>query len=250
MISTGVSVSLLVWIAAFVLTVESMGIGMVETGAMGIESSDGDAAGAGSFQTIDRGQSSGITEALTAVYRTQDDFESFWKTHGSGGGHPPNAPFVDFTTHTVAAVFMGQQMTGGFAIGVTSVEQKEDGGLVVNFTTNAPSPGGMTAQVLTQPYHVVSVGITDRDVTFEGSQATKATANKARIPSIIVGFEKNADFAATVAQIKEDPRVKTVQELKSLKMLFVNFDSEKTNKNEAMEFLRGFKGVTNVEEDH
>lgn len=249
MLSTSVSFSLLLWVAAFVLTVDSLGIGSIETGAMGIESSDFDAAASiVSFQTIGRGENSGIQDALTAVYRTQKEFDAFWATHVADGGHPPNAPPVDFTTQMVAAVFVGEQLTGGFGVEVTTVEQKEDGAFVVNFVTSVPPPGAMLTQALTQPHHVVIVDTTANAVTFEGTQAAEAPSPP--IPMYIVGFEKDADFDARVTQLENDPTVERVQVMNSLRMVFVSFDSEKINKDEALAFLQSLEGVTNVEEDH
>jgi len=221
----------------------SMGIGPLETAPAGIESSDS------SFVTIDRGTHSGIHAAITEVYRAREDFELFWARHSSDSFPPPAPPAVDFSARMVVAVFMGEQVTGGFTTEVTSVEQKEDGGIVVNFTTDVPRSGAIVTQALTQPYHIVSVGKTDQEVTFEGSEATKAAPTTTVIPLIMTVFKKDADYATTVERIKEGPAVKQVQELKSLNMAFVTFESGRINKDDALAFLNNVEGVESVEED-
>lgn len=244
MLSVGVSLASLFWIPACVLTVEAVGIGSMEIGSINdIKSSDIDAAAArNSFQTIDQGRASGLRTEITEIYRTKEEYEAFWARHSSD-----DAPSVDFGTRMVAAVFMGEQVTGGFSVEVTSVEQQGDGGRVVNFATTAPAPGALLAQMLTQPYHIVSLGATDKHVTFEGSQAAQAPTPKTSM--YMVSFEKGVNFAEKVSEIKNDPRVNEVTEMKALKMAFVKFDPNKTKKDEMLAFLKSVKGVKHVEED-
>lgn len=247
-LSTGVFFPLFLWIAAFVRTIDSIGIDSIETGLMGFESSDVDATTSNiSFDTIDRGQNSGIKEALTEVYRTQGEFTAFWEQHVSDGGHNHDPPPLDFTTKMVAVVFMGTQVTGGFSVEVTSVEEKEGDGLEVKFTTTVPLANAMVTQALTQPYDVVSVDATDNGVTFEGTQA--ANVPSPLIPMYIVSFKEAADFGARVAQLQNDPRVNKVQVMNSLRMVFVSFDSENIDADDALDFLYGLEGVQSIEED-
>jgi len=126
-----------------------------------------------SFETIDadRGQYSGIQEAATKVYYTQEDYEAFWATQWPGNDVPP----VDFSSpRMVLVVSMGEQLTGGSDIRITSVEKKDNGGVVVKYKTTTPSPNAVVTQVLSYPYHVMSVGITDNDVIFEESHVVEA----------------------------------------------------------------------------
>jgi len=244
MLSSVVSFTLLSWMTAFVSTVESMGIGSMEADSIDVKSSDIDAAVgiSSSFQTIDQGHSSGLREEIAEVYRTQEEYETFWARHSSD-----DAPPVDFSTRMVAAVFMGEQVTGGFSVEVTSVEDKEDGGRIVNFATQVPPPGALLSQVLTQPYHIVSVGATDKHVTFEGSQAAREPT-RPKMSMYIASFEKDIDMDETASKIKNNSKVKEVEEMKALKMLFVKFDP--TNKDEVLAFLQGIKGFKFAEEDH
>lgn len=199
------------------------------------------------FQTIDKGHNSAIEDALTKVYRTRQDFEVFWGRHGSNCCPPPNVPDVDFTTRMVAVVYMGTQNSGGYSVEVTSVDQKEDGDLEVHFMTSVPGPRGFVTCSLTQPYHIISVDATDKNVSFVGS--AEVPPPDFPIPRFIVSFVKGAEVDAIVTQIEALPTIKNVNVLGSMRIVFVDFDSKKTNKDEALNFLKDLKGVKYVEEE-
>ena len=76
-------------------------------------------------------------------------------------------PSVDFTREVVVAVFMGTRPTAGFTIEITRV-RVEGPALVVTYKETRPAPDGVTAQVLTSPFHIVAVPRgTTTDVKFE-----------------------------------------------------------------------------------
>jgi hypothetical protein len=102
--------------------------------------------------TIDEGTLSGVDEARRVVVRTAEDWRGFWREH-AGDKEPPA---VDFTRDTVLAVFAGSRATAGWAVRVTAVVPEEDGVRVTVMETR-PGRGEMTAQILTAPFHIVSV---------------------------------------------------------------------------------------------
>ena len=61
---------------------------------------------------------------------------------------------------------MGSRPTAGFAVEIVSVV--EDGGaLIVRYRETFPSPGAITAQVISSPYHLVAIPKVTGAVTFE-----------------------------------------------------------------------------------
>lgn len=198
------------------------------------------------FQTIDKGHNSGIKDALTEVYRTRQDFETFWTRHGSTSDPPPNVPDVDFATQMVAVVFRGTLNSGGYGVEITSVDRDEDGDrIVVNFMTSDPPPGSIATMALTQPYHVISLGASDENVVFLGSAKPQPPP---RFPTFILSLEKeNKD--AIVAKIEALPSVKNVKALGRLAVAYVDFDSDSISKDEARRLLEAVEGVKRIEED-
>ena len=74
-----------------------------------------------------------------------------WKEHDS---RP--APDVDFSRSIVVGVFLGTRPTAGYGVTITAVTSKA-GGATVDYVEQKPAPGRMTAQVLTSPFHLVTV---------------------------------------------------------------------------------------------
>lgn len=201
------------------------------------------------FQTVEKGQNSAIEDALAKVYRTKQDFEAFWGRHGSNNDPSPDIPDVDFATRMVIAVYWGTQNSGGYSIEITSVDEGEEGGdtIVVNYVKSSPAPGGMVTMALTQPYHVISLDASDKEVVFEGSE--KPPDPPSSLQKLMLSFHKGADTDAIVAQIEALPHVTKVNMMSSIKILFVDFDTEKMGKDEAMKLLEDIDGVKYVEED-
>lgn len=121
------------------------------------------------FQTIEKGQYSAIEYALTAVYHTRKDFEVFWGRHNSNSYPRTNAPDVDFSSQMVAVVFIGTKRSGGYNVEVISVDEDEEiDELVVNVIMREPSPDDMVTMALTQPYHIISLEASEKNVAFVG----------------------------------------------------------------------------------
>jgi hypothetical protein len=105
-----------------------------------------------SFTTVARGTNSSIDESRQVVIRSAAEWQALWKAHD------PNRaiPAADFTRAQVVGVFLGSRPTAGFSVEITAV--KEDGErAVVEYVERRPPPGALTAQVLTSPFHLVSL---------------------------------------------------------------------------------------------
>jgi hypothetical protein len=68
------------------------------------------------------------------------------------------------------AVFMGEQRTGGFSLGIQRVEDKS-GLLKVLVHITKPEQGTIVAHVLTRPYHIIKLQKTDVPIRF-GKQSS------------------------------------------------------------------------------
>ncbi len=93
----------------------------------------------------------GIAEPLRQVIQDPKAWAQFWSRLGLG-----DRPEVDFEKELVIAVASGQQRTGGFAIAVDRVSQKE-GELTIQVVETSPGPNCMTTSELTQPVDVVAI---------------------------------------------------------------------------------------------
>lgn len=113
------------------------------------------------LQTIARGTLSGIERPRQVVVRNDEEWRALWKAHAPE--HQP--PSVDFRARTVIAVFLGSRNTAGYGVEVVSV-QREDGRTTVHVREHRPGPDLVLAQIITTPFHIVSVARLDGPVVF------------------------------------------------------------------------------------
>lgn len=71
-------------------------------------------------------------------------------------GQPGAWPAVDWEHEVVLIALMGGKRTGGYRITIKDVQVKE-GEVLVRVEELSPQPGEMVIQVLTSPFHVVTV---------------------------------------------------------------------------------------------
>jgi protease stability complex PrcB-like protein len=129
-------------------------------------------AGTVPFSTLAKGPVSGVDQPTQIVVRSQNDWAALWSRHVRTQTPPPPPPSVDFSRDMVVALFMGQRPTGGYAIEVTQIE-RTDAGLAVRYRTRRPDPSSMQMQVLTQPYHLITVPRADDPVTFVADSGSR-----------------------------------------------------------------------------
>jgi len=118
--------------------------------------------------TIAKGGVSGVSESREVVVRSADEWTRLWHEHAGADADPPA---VDFDTHMVLGVFLGARKTGGYAVEITEVELTASD-VVVKYTETKPGPGAMLAQVITSPFHLVSVTRNDGKIRFERTEKT------------------------------------------------------------------------------
>jgi len=115
-----------------------------------------------SMKTIDKGDQSNMDDARQVAVKTEADWKALWQQHSPDRPRPS----VDFTKEIVLGVFLGSRPTAGY--GLEIVGTTETGGtLVVRYKQSMPPRGMMTAQVLTSPYHLVTVPFYPGTVKFE-----------------------------------------------------------------------------------
>ena len=123
------------------------------------------------FKTLDRGDTGGVDRPSTVVIRTASQWKSL--SHDLAPNVKP-AP-VDFTKSTVIGVFLGTRPTGGFSVQITGIE-RQGKELIVTWLEKKPGRDDMVTQVLTSPYHLVTIDKFDGPVKF--TRASDPAADK------------------------------------------------------------------------
>ena len=107
-----------------------------------------------SFTTIARGTVSEIDAPRQVVVRSAEEWAALWKEHGA----QEPAPAPDFSTMMVVGVFLGSRPTAGHLVMVTAVALDADRRrVVVQYVERRPAPSDLVAQMLTSPFHLVSI---------------------------------------------------------------------------------------------
>lgn len=112
--------------------------------------------------TIAAGDGSRILEPRRVIVRDASEWGALWAVHA---GLEAESPAIDFSTRMVAAVFAGERPSPGFGIEITGARQW-GAGLEVLVEQRSPAPGMMAAQVLSTPFHIVSLPRHFGDVGF------------------------------------------------------------------------------------
>jgi hypothetical protein len=104
------------------------------------------------FTTIAKGDASEQQIARQVTVRTAAEWKALWKDHAPGAP----LPAVDFTKNMVVGIFLGSKPSAGHEVEIVGVRTQEKD-LVVEYVRKQPGRGTLAAQILTEPYHLVSV---------------------------------------------------------------------------------------------
>ena len=105
-----------------------------------------------SFTDIAKGNSSQQQDAKQVTVRTAAEWNTLWKSHAPTAKMPTD----DFTKHMVVGIFLGTKPSDGHQVEIVGVRTQEKD-LIVEYVQRQPGRGTMAAQILTEPYHLVSV---------------------------------------------------------------------------------------------
>ena len=102
--------------------------------------------------SVAKGNTSGHQNAKQVVVRTPAEWKALWSEHSA----TEKMPAVDFGSNMVVGIFMGTKPSAGHAVEIVAV-RTHDKDVIVEFVQTQPGRGTMAAQILTEPYHLVSV---------------------------------------------------------------------------------------------
>jgi hypothetical protein len=118
-------------------------------------------------RTIEKGDQSNIDDARQVLVRTDAEWTRLWRQHNPDRPKPA----IDFNREMVVGVFMGSRPNAGFSTAIISATTG-NGVLIVKYSETMPTPGLVSAQILTFPYHLVAIPKAEvMDVKFEKAPA-------------------------------------------------------------------------------
>lgn len=105
-----------------------------------------------SFTNVAKGNMSGQQTTKQVTVRTVAEWKTLWKDHAP----TEKMPTVDFARNMVVGIFLGTKPSDGHEVEIVGVRTQEQD-VVVEYVQKQPGRGTMAAQILTEPYHLVSV---------------------------------------------------------------------------------------------
>jgi hypothetical protein len=114
------------------------------------------------LRTVGKGPMSAIDAPRQVTVRSAAEWAALWKENGAGAP----LPAVDFSREMVVGVFLGSRPTSGYGVEIVRAIGNS-GALVVEYVEARPSRDAIAAQILTTPYHLVSIPKHEGAVTFK-----------------------------------------------------------------------------------
>lgn len=118
-----------------------------------------------SFESVARGFYSGHEQ--DEYYRITDnkEWQKIWKKTYSNVSPEPILPEIDFEKDMILAVFAGEFSSGGHSIEIGSIQEYERD-VQVSIKLESPSISCSTTAALTQPFDIVKIEKTDKEIRF------------------------------------------------------------------------------------
>lgn len=109
------------------------------------------------------------------VVRDAGTWKMIWAQIQGTADAEASLPVVDFDSELVVVMSQGQQVSGGFDIEITGVEDTGTE-LLIRARERIPGPYCMVTMALTHPYHAVAVPRRERTVVFPAPPSEEALA--------------------------------------------------------------------------
>ena len=106
------------------------------------------------FETIAKYVNCGHLEKKSYVIANREDWQNLWEKVVAYSYPRPQAPEIDFSKHSVIAVFQGNQSSSGYSISITKLVRSSKK-LKVHVREVSPSDECRVLLVLTQPFEII-----------------------------------------------------------------------------------------------
>ncbi|MFC1521457.1 protease complex subunit PrcB family protein [Elusimicrobiota bacterium] len=102
----------------------------------------------------------GLPDGGKYVIRDSETWKSMWTKISK-----EPLPEIDFSTHMIAAVFMGMQSTGGYSVSISDVKPDKKK-VKIYVKMQSPPKDAFVIQSFTSPYHMKAIDVSTLPVKF------------------------------------------------------------------------------------
>ena len=118
------------------------------------------------FKEISKGLYSGVEESKQIIINDPESFRKLWEEVFSIYQPTSDLPEIDFEKNTLIGVFMGSTSTGGYSVEINKIAEGAKQ-ITIRLKYTSPAPDDFVTMALSQPYHLVIIPKTTKEVVFE-----------------------------------------------------------------------------------
>ena len=118
------------------------------------------------FEILAQNSNGGKTDSEFMVIKDKKALNEIYGLISKGRFPKLEIPLINFEQETVVALFLGEKTSGGYSISVEQIMNINDK-VIVTYKIGFPKKGEMVTTVMTQPYCIIKMPKTLKEVEFK-----------------------------------------------------------------------------------
>lgn len=118
------------------------------------------------FETLAEDFYGGMTDSKFIVIKEETTLNEIYKLINKSKSPGIKIPIINFEKETVLVLFLGEKSSGGHSISVEQILDENEK-VTVKYKVTLPKLGEMVTTVMTQPYCIIKIPITSKEVIFD-----------------------------------------------------------------------------------
>ncbi|MCH7523715.1 MAG: protease complex subunit PrcB family protein [Bacteroidetes bacterium] len=118
------------------------------------------------FETLAEDFYGGMTDSKFIVIKDETTLNEIYKLINKSKSPGIKIPIINFEKETVLVLFLGEKTSGGHSISVEQILDENEK-LIVKYKVTLPKLGEMVTTVMTQPYCIIKIPITSKEIIFD-----------------------------------------------------------------------------------
>lgn len=118
------------------------------------------------FETLAEDFYGGMTDSKFIVIKEETTLNEIYKLINKSKSPGIKIPIINFEKETVLVLFLGEKSSGGHSISVEQILDENEK-VTVKYKVTLPKLGEMVTTVMTQPYCIIKIPITSKEIIFD-----------------------------------------------------------------------------------
>ena len=118
------------------------------------------------FETLAEDFYGGMTDSKFIVIKEETTLNEIYNLINKSKSPGIKIPIINFEKETVLVLFLGEKSSGGHSISVEQILDENEK-VTVKYKVTLPKLGEMVTTVMTQPYCIIKIPITSKEIIFD-----------------------------------------------------------------------------------